>query len=496
MSNRAAQLDAETKQRHPGATVKRRGRNFIEHDLGGGVTRWTGTIEPLHTRAGAAIDTTWVADTSPWSYRVSAADYTSRIKATFSSAPLLQYANVETGATVSLQPMALNWTNDLSQIQQIAAVQGVTAQLADDLVRWPGAYGAGRDFEYVNHPKRLIKRLVLQSALPAPSASILRGANPCLQLQFIFNWSADATVWIDGALWNKSTAKVTANRIEFRAGDTTVFWFDAPIAYDANGDAAAGVVLRVRKAGNKLYVEVRTPYTWLQSAQYPVTVDPTLTDGYGGDITTSKDTAVNSAAATYNYGSNVTALICDSFGTKKGLFFFDLSSISGDATCNSATLSIFKAAAAGGSVAGAVYAYAIASGNADWPEGSKTGSAGGAGECCWNYYDQTSGSETAWAGSAGLSTSGTDYEASSIGNQACNYSDAIGTEYAISLTAARVEDWFGASNTNYGVLLTNAGRLDLAGLSDNATTGYRPKLVVDYTPPAVSGSPWYAYAQQ
>lgn len=371
MANRAAQLDADVKTTHPSATVKRRGRNFIEHDLGGGVTRWTGTIEPLHTRAGAAIDTTWVADASPWSYRIAAADYAARIKAAFNGAPLLQYTDVATGAWVTLQPQQLNWTNDSNSVQMISAVQGVTAQLSDDLVRWLGAYGTGRDFEYQNHPKRLIKRLVLQSELPTPSAAILSGANPALQLQFIFAWSTGATVWIDGAQWDGKTAKTTVNRIEFRVGSATVFWFDAPTAYDANGEAAPGVTMRVRKAGNNLYVEVRTPYAWLQSAAYPVTVDPTLTDGYGGDITTGKDTGVNSAAATYNYGVNPNFSIADSFGTKKGLFFFDLSSISGDADCNSAALSIFKAAAAGGSVAGVIYAYAIASGNADWPEGKK-----------------------------------------------------------------------------------------------------------------------------
>lgn len=475
MANRAAQLDAETKQRHPQATVKRRGRNFIEHDLGDGVTRWTGTIEPLHTRADSTpIDTAWVADASPWSYRIAAADYAARIKAAFNGAPLLQYTDVTTGAWVTLQPQQLNWTNDSGSVQMISAVQGVTAQLSDDLVRWIGAYGAGRDFEYQNHPKRLIKRLVLQSALPAPSAAILSGANPALQLQFIFNWSTDATVWIDGAQWNKSTAKTaktTTNRIEFRVAGVPVFWFDAPTAYDANGEAAPGVTMRVRKAGNNLYVEVRTPYTWLQGAAYPVVVDPTLTDGYGGDVDTGKDTTLRSTNTDASYG-NASAL-----GNSVVLLGFDCSSVPATATCDNAILILYNTTTSVSNRSTTINEFL--SGNGDWIEGSSSDPATD-GSPTWDYKAQTgSGSGTAWAGSAGASSSGTDYSATTLGTISYIANDPVDTEYQIELTASDVADWFGLANENYGMRF--AINIINWHSSESSTAGCRPKLVVDYT---------------
>lgn len=472
MANRASLIDAEVRAQHANATLKRRGRNFIEHDLGGGVTRWTGAIEPLHTRAGAEIDTAWVADASPWSYRIAAADYVARIKASFSSAPLLQYTDVETGATVSLQPMALNWTNDINQIQQISAVQGVTAQLADDLVRWPGAYGAGRDFVYINHPERLIKHLVLQSALPEPKAYILDGANPCLQLQFMFNWSTDATVWIDGAQLDKRTAKVTANRIEFRVGDAPVFWFDAPTAWDANGDAAAGVVLRVRKAGNNLYVEVRTPYTWLQGAQYPVVVDPTLTAQPDSDA--GKDTRIKENAATKNYGDleYIEVASYDVGDTTNALLQFDVSSIPSGAEIDTAVLTLTT------SLKISDFTMALYRVLVSWTESGVT----------WNSRDGTNNWST-----AGCQGSGTDHAASATESGVASHATA--NTFSV---AGDVQAWVDGTS-NYGWVIdpdsAPSGDYILYHSCESSTAASRPKLVVDYTYTPPTGSPWYAYAQ-
>lgn len=71
MANRAAQIRAE----NAGKAATRRGRSFIEFDAGGGKRRFVATIEPLHTKGGAEIDTEWTATASPWSYACASADY-------------------------------------------------------------------------------------------------------------------------------------------------------------------------------------------------------------------------------------------------------------------------------------------------------------------------------------------------------------------------------------------------------------------------------------
>ena len=241
---------------------------------------------------------------------------------------------------------------------------------------------------------------------------------------------------------------------------------------------------------NGLDVPVTTTYdgTYLQwtldptGFTYPISNEPlTFTDGYGGNVDTAKDTLVASGDSSNNYGVATYLLRSVNGQDHAGLVEFDLSSISATATCDSATFYVYRYSATTAR-AYTFNIYSIAVDNADWAEGAKNGSAAGNGEPNWNY--RLAGETTAWHGSAGLSTSGEDFEASEIGNFSGNESDAEGTEYSADLTAARVEDWFGAINTNYGIKLHNdayPGQGSYAACSsDHATEAYRPKLVVEY----------------
>ena len=203
------------------------------------------------------------------------------------------------------------------------------------------------------------------------------------------------------------------------------------------------------------------------------------------DETAGKDTRLYSYSndITRNYGTH-NILLTSSFD--KALIEFDLSNISASAILNSATLYTYRNNT-GTDRAWTVSVYSVASGNADWPEGTKNNATGVAGDSCWSYKDQTPGNETPWAGSAGLSTAGTDYESDVIGSFSGNQTDPIGTEYSTQLTASRVQEWFGETNTNYGILFDPSNGGTSIASSDNATAAYRPKLVVNYTaPPTVS----------
>ena len=457
-TNRAAQIRAENADK----AVTRRGRSFIEFDLGGGRTRHVATIEPLHTKAGDEIDTAWGAAVSPWQYQAADCDYAALIKSTFSNAPLLQFTDKGSGAWVTLQPQALNWTNDLAQIQQISSVQGVAATLIDDMARWTGAYGPGRHFEYQNHPKRLIKRLVMDAAPPAPSSSIISGGNPVLQLQFLFAWSTNASVFIDGALWDKSTAKTTAGSIEFRVGGAVVYRFDSPWASDASENTTAGL-LRVRKAGNNLYAEIRIPYAWLQAAVYPVVVDPTLTLQPGA---AGIDTYLSTANPDTNFGAANTLYFRQSTPTLHTLIKFDLSALPAGAIVSSATLSFWNRVQLSRG-ANTINLYRILPANAAWTEAGAT----------WNKLDGVN----AWAGSAGCGTSGVDFSTSLFGSMGWIADAPVGTEHVFALDLAE----FAAMRVaNHGIRLSVTGGtiayLEFCS-SDHATAAWRPKLVVEYT---------------
>jgi len=476
--NRAAQIRAENADR----AVTRRGRSFIEFDLGGGRTWHVATIEPLHTRAGTEMDTAWGAAVSPWQYQAVDCDYAALIKATFSNAPLLQFTEKTSGAWVTLQPQALNWTNDLAQIQQISAVQGVAASLTDDTARWTGAYGAGRHFEYQNHPKRLIKRLILDAAPPAPAAYILSGGNPVLQLQFLFAWSANATVWLDGAEWDKSTAKTTAGSIEFRVGGEVVYRFDAPWASDASGENTIGEnttagLLRVRKAGNNLYTEVRIPYAWLQAAVYPVVVDPTLT--LQPDAAEGKDGHITSLQPTFNNGVNPLIAIGRVGGNNndRTLIQFDLSTIPVGSTVTSAVLSLY-CTHDNASTGSNFTVHRMVRG---WVEGTGNYAPTGDG-ATWNTYNGANNWQTAGAGGA------LDSEAASIGSRAFTAAETLNEFKAWNLTPAKVQEWISGAFDNNGMLMKSDNEVNNTsyyfGSSDYATAAYRPKLVIEYTLPA------------
>lgn len=156
----------------------------------------------------------------------------------------------------------------------------------------------------------------------------------------------------------------------------------------------------------------------------------------------------------------------------RGLIQFDLSSIPADSVINSAVLTL-------------TYSFA---GNTDatnnrtmrvyrmlraWEETT----------CTWNTYDGTNN----W-GTAGASNTTTDREASDIGSVACATTDAQFATKDVTLTASAIQEMItGGAFTNNGFLLqmdTETDDLYLFCTSNNATASRRPKLVVDYTPPA------------
>jgi hypothetical protein len=479
MANRAAIIRAE----EAGKTILRRGRRFIEFDNGDGSKRFVTMIDPLHVRGGETeIDTGFIADTGAWQWKMAAGDYEFHARSVFNAGNVMEWRK---GASWTIfDPQSINFINQDNSRQQISIKQAITGLVDGDVLSFPAAYGTGRHFRYEAHPQRLRKFIKIDALanLPAPTVT----GTIWFEAEFSLSTSTGVVFYVNGTKWAKTNnVRVkTTNRIEIRdaATETQVLWFlEKPTATDANGEVVE-CEYEVRRDGgpSNLFITVRVPREWLLTAVYPVEIDPTFTDGYGGDVTTAKDTMINSGSQNVrNFG--VFIHIMQSV-TTEALLEFDLSSIAASSTCNSATLSLYRSIN-GAALAFTLTCYSIASGNAAWIEGTKDNAQAGAGEPCWNALeaDGVGGVTTAWAGSEGLATSGTDYEASSIGSDTGDRADAVGTEYALSLTTTRVDDWFGSGTNNYGVLVVSSANLGSLASSDNATTGNRPKLVVDYT---------------
>lgn len=264
-----------------------------------------------------------------------------------------------------------------------------------------------------------------------------------------------------------------------------------PIVYDkANPLDARPIASTFAQVGGQWYAVFTLPS--LVGMSQPV-VDPTLV--LQPDASDGIDNYLNGEDATRRRANNgVSAglqmgLAAADWGPGRPMLRISLSSIPAGAVCQSAVLRLANTANAAQTATVTAKIHAILAANSGWVEGTKDNMQAGAGEPCWNAKaaDGAGGVTTAWAGSVGCGTSGTDYEATALGQQDIT-DDAAGTTYDFALTANRVQAWFGSDAVNYGVIglatvENSVGTFAEVASSDNATAARRPKWTVVYTVP-------------
>lgn len=243
----------------------------ISLDIGMGDIGW-------HTASGVEVDTAWEADTGAWQYKMITADYQLHARNMLNAGNLIEYRDPVSNQYVVLQPYALNWVDNVSgSRQQITQPQAVAAQVTDDVLYFPNGYGTGRHFRYTADPVRLIKHLIIDSAANLPAATV---SNPYLELEFSMTPSSGVTMYVDGVAWDKKTTKRTSTSIEFRLASGTPVWkFTNPTAHDSSTNIETGKVageFQIRKQSNNFYVTVRFPKTWIDTAVFPIVLDPTI----------------------------------------------------------------------------------------------------------------------------------------------------------------------------------------------------------------------------
>lgn len=176
------------------------------------------------------------------------------------------------------------------------------------------------------------------------------------------------------------------------------------------------------------------------------------------------DNALLSNTPTTNLGTNE-ALVSRSDSNHRSVIEFDLSGLDPGDTCVAATLTLTTRSNGAG---GAHNVSALKAANDGWTELGST----------WNTKDGSN----AWAGSAGASTSGTDFNATPLGTFTASTTELV--DNAIALDCDQVELWFGNA-ANYGLVLWNtAGVGDQFFSSDYSNPAYRPQLVIEWSTPS------------
>ncbi len=250
---------------------------------------------PIHYLDGedwVDVDGSFVPSSAPWDWEMTKDGYQIYALDNLSFGQVLKFSFGE--ESVAFQPMALEWTNDLDQIDSISMPQSVTVSVSEGQIaylslgdpttvgtlEWIDGYGLGRNFKWRATPGRLEKILEIETALVVPPAYIIDGGNPVLRLNFIFDPSPAMEIYIDDTLWNESSTYQTASSVEFRKAGETLWVFMPPRYWDSIGSENSGELL-LRNVDGNLYVSVLVPYSWLETATYPVIIDPAVNSGIG-----------------------------------------------------------------------------------------------------------------------------------------------------------------------------------------------------------------------
>ncbi len=186
------------------------------------------------------------------------------------------------GFETTFQPMALNYRNDLSQIEQVSMIQSVTGIPDADGVTfiYPNAYGVGFNLTYESSGASVKERLIIGdfNDLLVPASYILAGGNVHLDLDFLIETDSNHVV-IDGEDWDKSSELRTSNSASIKDDSGNVLYVLAkPMAYDSAGNSVELNYL-FKKTGASLFIVIETSYSFLTdvSTVYPVFIDPTIT---------------------------------------------------------------------------------------------------------------------------------------------------------------------------------------------------------------------------
>lgn len=301
-----------------------RGRgHLISRNPSTGQKAFTGQIGGAgwHTEALTEIDSDWVAGQSPvddpWLWVQKSADYHAYFAPgndTFDSGQIIKYVHPASGEEVTFEATQLQWTNDLNQLQAIGDPANVSPTITGDKIRYDNAFGTGLHFEWECQTARLAKKLHIDARPTAPNSTIIAGGNPVLKLSFIFQKSSGVEIWIDGVLWDEKSnnPQASSGDVEFRLTSTgEVLWlFKRPWAKDGIGEAP-NVVARYRAQAQNLFVDVLVPWSWMDTADYPMEIDPTYDSNVGSSADDAYERA-DDASFTYtntqlNHKSNTAA---------------------------------------------------------------------------------------------------------------------------------------------------------------------------------------------
>lgn len=240
------------------------------------------------------------------------AEYTANYAETPTSGETVSFTRG--GITIGLQPHSLNYNNALSQLQQISMPQNVQRNKNGESYEYANAYGENITLRYENHWWGVKEEIIIQNkeALTTPEQYVTDGGGVTIEANFLLTTNAQH-INVNGAEWDKSSETTTEQDINiYDDNNVLLYHLPRPIAIDANNNEANGSYT-LKKSANKLYVSINIPYDFIETATYPVTIDPSFYVDYSPTPATyySNDNQLSTDYSSFSSSSDATIALSD-----------------------------------------------------------------------------------------------------------------------------------------------------------------------------------------
>lgn len=203
--------------------------------------------------------------------------YNATFPSNINSGSGVSYSYANYTLTYHLSGGKMQWTSaDGTKTKSIGAVLSSDGAIQPDgehnKVAYTGAF-LNTTVEYRAYSIG-VKEVFVLSELPTNDGKI---ADSYLEYTGELTWDSGLSIWVDGIEYPDKTF-TTSSSVDFRdtATNETVFSFLAPIAWDS-ADSRCTAVYDVKVSADKVQYGLRVPYSWLQTAVFPVTIDPSFT---------------------------------------------------------------------------------------------------------------------------------------------------------------------------------------------------------------------------
>jgi hypothetical protein len=215
-------------------------------------------------------------------------------------------------------------------------------------------------------------------------------------------------------------------------------------------------------------------------------ITATIGKNTGNTYTGFEDNSLDAYAdyQPHNKGTTTTLLSGDGDRNHHALIRVLLTNIPATAIITSASLFLYDLNNSGRSASSLVQVYKVADANGDWVVGTVNNTEQ-SGSSCWDYKAYDAATPTAWAGSEGCSTAGTDYvntllASATVADENTGYEEIPFNADGLAV----LQSWFGDA-TNNGLLLKtqNENNDVFAFTSSEGTDTNRPYLSITYTLP-------------